>query len=234
MNFYVTDKVFEKMPNVIFGLVSVYGISNNQEYTNIEAKLTENIRKSEEYFEGKVVKECEEVRNYREAFTKLGINPNKYMSSIEALLTRIAKKKGFPFINPIVDLGNAVSLEHYFPIGAHDLDSMIDEDFCVKTAQENDYFRPFGAEENENVDIDEVVYATKNEVRTRRWIWRQSENGKITADTKNVLYIIDGFENDREKILQARDELKEMIEKEFKCETKVGMIDINHKNFMTK
>lgn len=236
MKFYVTDEVFEKMPNVIFGLVSVYGVDNGKSYPRIEELLTENIKKCENYFDGKVVKETDEVKLYREAFKKLGINPNKFMSSIEALLTRISKKKGFPIINPVVDLGNAVSLNNYLPIGAHDLDSMKDNEFCVKVAEKNDYFRPFGNNENETESVDEgeIVYANKNEVRTRRWIWRQSENGKITEETSNLLFIVDGFLEDKEKVLKARDELASLIQSEFDCPTKIGLIDTNNKEFMTK
>ncbi|WP_418889350.1 phenylalanine--tRNA ligase beta subunit-related protein [Porcincola intestinalis] len=47
----------------------------------------------------------------------MNINPNKYFCSIEALFTRIAKGKGVPHINPVVDLGNAISLKYTLPMG---------------------------------------------------------------------------------------------------------------------
>lgn len=231
MKFYVTDEVFEKMPNVIFGLVSVYGVDGSKKYEEIENMLSSSIKTCEEYFEGKKVKEDIKIAPYREAFVRLGINPNKFASSIEALLTRIAKKKGFPFINPIVDLGNTMSLKHYLPIGAHDLDSMIDNEFCVRVATPNDKFIPFGETTSENVDEGEVVYATKDQIRTRRWIWRQSEAGKITEKTKNLLFIIDGFEDNKEEILKTREELSELLEKIFNCKTKCGLIDKDNQVF---
>lgn len=234
MKFYVTNEVFEKIPNAVFGLVSVYGVDNNANYPLIKKLLKENIESCEEYFENKIVKESEEVKFYRETFVNLGINPNKYMSSIEALLTRIAKKKGMPYINPVVDLGNAVSLNNYVPIGAHDIDTMKDNEFCVKVADSNDRFIPFGSTEEEQVDEGEVVYATLNEVRTRRWIWRQSERGKITEKTKNLLFIVDGFEENKEQVLKARDELNKYIEEMFGCVTKVGLIDKDNQEFLTK
>lgn len=225
MKFYVTDDVFEKMPNVFFGLVSVYGVDNHKDYSEIEKELEKSIHSCEEHFEGKKVKEEIELKPYRDAFANLGMNPNKFMSSIEALLTRISKKKGFPSINPIVDLGNTISLKHYLPIGAHDLDSMIDYEFCVRVATDKDVFIPFGETEPENVDEGEVVYATKNQIRTRRWIWRQGEAGKITSDTKNLLFIIDGFMENKEEVLKAREELSHFLEKVFGCKTKCGFID---------
>ena len=230
MNFYVTEKVFEKMPNVVFGLVSVKGVDNTADYDFIHTMLDESITSCENYFEGKVVKQEKELAPYRTAFQTLGINPNKFMSSIEALLTRIAKKKGMPHINPVVDLGNAISLKYYLPVGAHDLKTM-DGEFCVRTATAQDTFLPFGAQERESVDIDEVVYATANKVRTRRWIWRQSEEGKIDHTTNELLFILDGFEENLDAVLTARDELNKILTEKLGCQTKTGLIDKNNMVF---
>lgn len=231
MKFYVTDKVFEKMPDVCFGLISVKGIDNSHGYDFIDKMLDESIASCEAHFEGKTVKQEPELAPYRNAFTALGINPNKFMSSIEALLTRIAKKKGMPHINPIVDLGNAISLKYYLPVGAHDLDTLYDNEFCVRTATENDTFLPFGAAETEKVDVDEVVYATGTKVRTRRWIWRQSEEGKIFDTTSELLFILDGFESNKDSIIKGRDELNDILVNKLGCKTKTGMIDPSCREF---
>lgn len=230
MNFYVTEKVFEKMPDVCFGLVSVKGIDNSKNYDFIDRMLDESIAGCEKHFEGKVVKQEKELQPYRRAFQKLNINPNKYMSSIEALLTRIAKKKGMPHINAVVDLGNVISLKYYLPVGAHDLNTM-DGEFCVRTATDNDSFLPFGARETEKVDTDEVVYATGTKVRTRRWIWRQSEEGKIGADTTELLFILDGFKDNLDAVIAARDELDDILKNKMHCRTKIGLIDKDNKVF---
>ncbi len=230
MNFYVTEKVFEKMPNVVFGLVSVKAVDNTADYDFIHTMLDESILSCENYFEGKVVKQEKELAPYRTAFQTLGINPNKFMSSIEALLTRIAKKKGMPHINPVVDLGNAISLKYYLPVGAHDLNTM-DGEFCVRTATAQDTFLPFGAEAREPVDIDEVVYATADKVRTRRWIWRQSEEGKIDHTTNELLFILDGFEENLDVVLAARDELNKILTEKMGYKTKTGLIDKNNMVF---
>lgn len=233
MKFYVTEKVFEKLPEVCFGLVSVKGVDNSREYGFVSDMLDENIASCHDHFRGKTVKEEPELAPYRDAFRALGINPNKFMSSIEALLTRIAKNKGMPHINPIVDLGNAISLKYYLPVGAHDLDTMEGE-FCVRTADEEDTFLPFGASERETVDDGEVVYATGKKVRTRRWIWRQSDEGKIGDGTTDLLFILDGFAENRRTIEKARDELAGILESVFGCRTKTGFIDKDCREFDTE
>ena len=90
----------------------VSGIDNSRAYPEIDRLLDESIKTAAEHFEGKKVREEPDILPYREAFRALTINPNKYLCSIEALFTRIAKGKGMPHINPVVDLGNAVSLKY--------------------------------------------------------------------------------------------------------------------------
>lgn len=231
MRFYVDDKFFEIVPNAVFGIVIAKGIDNRTYPKEIKSLLDENIASCEEYYGGKKVKEEKEVTCYRDAMREMGFNPNKYMCSIEALLTRISKKKGFPTINPIVDLGNAISIKHKVPLGAHDINSN-QGDFCVRPATEKDTFRPFGAGEDEldNPEVGEIVYASGNSIRTRRWTWRQSEIGKITEEVTDVFFPIDGFAGENEdEILAARDELAKKIEEIFGVKTEVGWVDINNK-----
>lgn len=233
MKFYVTKEVFEKIPNAQFGLLSIENIDNSMQIEEIKTLLNLAISATETHFENKNVKEEIELTPYRNAFRNMSINPNKYPPSIQALLMRITKKKGMPSINPIVDLGNSISIKYCLPVGIHDLNT-INVDFCVRTSNENDVFLPFGAKETESVDVDEVVYATSNKIRTRRWIWRQSEEGKITENTKDLLFIIDGFNENLETILKAREELAELLKKYFNVNVKIGLINSENKEYETK
>ncbi|NCB50580.1 MAG: hypothetical protein EOM54_01680 [Clostridia bacterium] len=231
MRFEVAKEVFDLLPDACFGVVAVRGVDNTAEHPEIAALLSENIALCEEKFDGVKVKESPEIVPYREAFLALGINPNKFMCSIEALLTRIAKGKGFPHISPIVDLGNAVSLKYQLPIGAHDMGTVA-YSLDVRPAREGDSFIPFGGTEAEAPEPDETVYVSGTEVRTRRWTWRQSEIGKITEETRDLLFPIDGFTGvNLEKVLAARTELAEAIGRFFGAETAVGLVDREHPVF---
>ncbi len=234
MKFYVTEDVFAKIPDAKFGLVSVKGANNAGKNPEIEAFLQESVEKCTEFYSGKKVKNEPELQPYREAFRNIGVNPNRYMCAIEALMTRIAKGQGMPAINTIVDLGNAVSLKYHMPIGAHDLDTMIDDAFGVRVSVKGDTFLPFGAEEREPVDPGEVVYATGSHIRTRRWTWRQGNEGMITEDTSHMLYIIDGFEENLDQILEARKELADLAEKYLGGTVKIGLIDKENMEFETE
>ena len=91
-------------------------------------------------------------------------------------------------INPVVDLGNAVSLKYTLPMGAHDLG---------------------GSSED--------------------WTWRQSEHGKITPESTDIFFPIDGFTDfNREQVLAARDELQALVKTIFGCEAVIGFVDADH------
>lgn len=232
--YYQVSKAFlEKLPTAYFGAVAVRGLDNTRDIPELEQMLAENVAACETYFSGKKPKETEDILPYRAAFTALGINPNKFMCSIEALLTRIAKGKGFPHINAAVDLGNAVSIKHRLPMGAHDLDT-IDEGLDVRLAEEEDTFIPFGSTEEETPDAGEAVYASGHEIRTRRWTWRQSERGKITGKTRDILFPIDGFSDlNAEEVHKAADELVALLRRYFgeKLEIEVGFVSKDHPRF---
>ena len=228
MKFVVEKEIFEKLPTACFGVVMAKNIDNSKGYPEIDRLLEESILAAAQHFEGKKVKEEADILPYREAFRALGINPNKYLCSIEALFTRIAKGKGMPHINPVVDLGNAVSLKYTLPMGAHDLGGS-SEDICIRLARPEDTFLPFGGDAEETPDAGEVVYAVGSQVRTRRWTWRQSEHGKITSSSTDIFFPIDGFTDfNRDQVLAARDELQALVKQIFGCEAVVGLVDADH------
>ena len=83
-------------------------------------------------------------------------------------------------------------------------------------AEEGDTFIPFGSTEEEAPDVGEAVYACGHEIRTRRWTWRQSERGKITENTKAILFPIDGFSDvNAAEVQAAADELVALLKKYF-------------------
>lgn len=228
MKFTIGSAVFEKLPAYCVGVVTAKGIHNSGAHPEIEALLDEGIRLAESRFLDRKVKEEPDIIPYREAFQALGMNPNKYMCSIEALFTRIAKAKGMPRINPLVDLNNAISLKYTLPMGTHDL-AGADSDMEIRFSRPGDTFLPFGAEAEETPDPGELVYTVGSQVRTRRWTWRQSEHGKIGADTNTVFFPIDGFAgfND-DRVRMAVAELEAALKASFGCETLSGFVDKAH------
>lgn len=225
MKFEVYKELFEKLPDACFGVVVGYDIDNRVKNPLINKILENEIAALRESLVNKNLKENESIIPYRDAFMELGINPNKYMSSIEAMAKRVQKGNDLPSINGIVDLVNAISLKYLLPMGAHDID-VLEGDISIRFSVEGDAFFPLGCEELENVDVGELVYADGKRIRTRRWIWRQSDRGKITEESKNIFFPIDGFKSkNKDSILKAMDLLENSLKKHFNCTTKRFFLD---------
>ncbi len=229
--FRIEKDVFEKLPNYCVGVVVAIGIDNTILNKKVEDFLDNAANKFTTNKKEANIREL--VSPYREAFYALEMNPNKFMCSIEALLKRVQKGNSFPHINTIVDLGNAFSVKYEIPLGAHDIDKL-EGDLEVRFSKENDTFLPLGETELENMPTGELVYASSNTVKTRRWIWRQSNDGKIEETTQNVFFPIDGFKGINDKqVLELRDELVKFLTSELGCkDIKTSFVDKGNNEFV--
>jgi len=205
MKFVVSEELFRLFPAACFGVVVAKGFPPGEAPAIGERLAAALAAAAGRFPDG--VKNHPSIAVWREAFAKLGLNPNKFASSVEALHTRAVKTGQVPRINNIVDLGNAVSLKYILPIGAHDIGRMTG-DIHLRFSREGDVFTPFGSRETEAVPPGEIVYADGAEVRTRRWVWRQGDKAKIGEDSRDIFFPIDGFADfNKADVLAARDEL---------------------------
>ena len=231
MKFRIAKDVFEKLPNYCVGVVVANGINNTILNKKVEDFLDKMVNNFALNKKDSNIREL--VSPYRDAFYALEMNPNKFMCSIEALLKRVQKGNHLPHINPIVDLGNAFSVKYEIPLGAHDIDKL-ESDLEVRFSNDNDTFLSLGETESETMPTGELVYASSNTVKTRRWIWRQSNDGKIEETTKNVFFPIDGFKGINDKqVLELRDELVDFLTYELGCtDIKTGFVDNKNNEFL--
>lgn len=232
MKFRVAEEVFMKLPAAVFGVVVAQGAvqppPDAEAAQAIASRLAVAVDGARARFAGQDVKSHPLITPYRDAFLRLGINPNRFPSSIEAMIGRIAKGGTLPSINPVVNLANSVGLTYTLPLGVHDLDQC-SGDLEVRLARPGDLFTPFGATEVEAVDLGEVVYVDGAQVRTRRWIWRQGEYSKATAASRNLFFPIDGFAgvND-DRVRAARAELATQVREFFGARVDELFVDRDH------
>ena len=224
--FTVDPAVFEKVPDYCLGVVAVEGFDNAAPCPAIDAMLDQSTAEFAARHAGDNVRELPGVRACREAFQAVGMNPNKFMVSIEALAKRVQKSGALPHINPLVDLGNALSLRYEVPMGAHDIDKM-EGDIVVRFSTAEDHFQPMGEEAVENMPEGEICYVSGHTVKTRRWLWRQSEDGKIGPETSHVFFPIDGFATvNAPAVLSAWEELARIVSVDLGLEVKLGLVSV--------
>jgi tyrosyl-tRNA synthetase len=220
MRFVLGEQLLARVPETCVALVVAEGIDSTRSASAIARLLDEAA--------AAVAKPTEDhaapVAIWHTALAALGIDPAEHPPSIENLLSR-AHTEETPRVGPVVDLANAISLKHLVPVGAHDLDRLRG-DMQVRLARGDEFFTGLGETAVALVPKGEPVYADDREVRTRWWVGRQGDRGKITAATRNVLFPIDGFVGSTaEAARAAAEELAGLAEELLGAKTRVLWVD---------
>lgn len=228
MKYSIDKNVFDLNPNIKFGILVGHNIQNTETMKNDEERLRRAELKMRNETKPEQLRELHNVALYREVMIKSGINPNKYPPSVEAMFKRIIKGGELPVINALVDLCNAVSVENGISLGGHDLND-IHEDLEVRYSRKGDIFLPFGAEGYEEVPEGELVFASGNVVQTLKWVWRQSELGKLTLNSHDVFFQLVGFEYEEGSTLyNSMNEIEFLIKNRFQGVCTKYIVDVNN------
>lgn len=192
MKYCIAPYIFEKNPDVCFGIVVGKGLKNSETTSEDSDRLSASEDLVRQQIKADQIKTTPALAQYREALKNVDINPNKYMNSVEAMSKRIVKGGALPRINALVDLCNAIALKHLVSLGAHDLRD-IEADLWVRLSETGDVFLPFGTGEYESVPPGEVVFTSGQVIQTRQWLWRQSQLGMIDLDSTDIIFQLVGF-----------------------------------------
>ncbi len=191
MRFTLDPALLARVPDYCVALVVARGIDSARGADAIRQRLDSASDAVAQSFSRADIATLPEIAAWRSRLPNAGIDPAVHAISIETLLRR-ALNGETPRVGPVVDLANAISLRHRLPVGAHDIDRLTG-DLSVRLARSGEYFTGLGETGVELVPAGEPVYADDREVRTRRWVWRQGDRGKVTVGTRAVLFPIDGF-----------------------------------------
>lgn len=228
MKYTIDKSVFELNPNIKFGILIGNNIKNSNTREEDERRLRNAENKMKDEIKPEEIRDLYNVSLYRDVMQKSGINPNKYPPSIEAMFKRIVKGGKLPVINALVDLCNAVSIEQGISLGGHDLKD-IHEDLEVCYSRKGDIFLPFGSENYEDVQEGELIFTSGNIVQTLKWVWRQSELGKVTLDSRDVFFQLVGFKYEKgSSLYESMNNIEVLITNRFEGNCRKYIVDINN------
>lgn len=151
-------------------------------------------------YKGDKIKESEIVQKYRNfSWHFLKLDPTKNRPSGEALARRIIKSKKFPKINPFVDAYNLASAETFVSASGYDLQK-ITFPLTLRTANKGDQLEAIG---NIKIQFDgtELVISDANNMILTQYLYRDAEISKITADTKEIVFIINAVQHIEQDVL---------------------------------
>ncbi len=213
--YYVISKeIFEKYPGYARGVVLAFDVNNNNSPDKLAALLREAEASVRRQAVLETIAEHPRIKPWREAYKAFGAKPSEFRSSIEAMARRALRGDQLPSINPLVDIGNIISLRRLVPTGGHAIDKL-EQNMELRLATGSETFEPFGTTETEHPLPGEVVFCEGDIVLTRRWTWRQANRTLTLPETTAIEFNIDALPMVEEAEIHAiAQEVMDMV-KEF-------------------
>ena len=185
--------VLQKFPGYAGRVVYAYGLSNAESGGESSEILEAAEAEARRLFASLPVASHPHIGAWRNAYGAFGSKPSKYLCSAESLLRRVLKGDPLPRINRVVDVYNAVSLRHVLPAGGEDLDRLASDLVLAFAAGDEPFDGADPVSADAHPDPGEVVWKDSAGVTCRRWNWRQCRRTRLTAETVNAYFVLDGM-----------------------------------------
>ena len=228
MKFKIKPEVFQKFPNLVVGLPIILGFDNQKSGSEILKYLRQQEKDSQARMKPDELFKDKRVASYLELFKQFGADPAKIVPTHVALVKRVLEGGQIPDINPLVNLYNAVSIKYLTPFGGEDLDTLYG-DFVLKFSPGGEQWIGIGAKKNKPTIKGDLVWGDNLDISTKSLNWRQCERTKLTAESKDGYFIMDGFADiNRANIDQAAQEFMELAVKWCGGKAEIHWLDKKH------
>ncbi|MDR1938806.1 MAG: hypothetical protein LBQ73_09975 [Tannerellaceae bacterium] len=161
--------------------------------TESDARLWEEITRQENILRETLrledVNKWPPIRATRQAYKKLGKDPNRYRPSAEALCRRVLRGLPLYRIDTLVDIVNLVSLKSGYSIGAFDRDKVKGDRLVLGVGKDGESYRGIGRGELNIAGL--PVY--RDELGGIGTPTSDEERTKIERTTSRLLLVINGY-----------------------------------------
>lgn len=206
MNITVNKKIYSACPEFVISTIEC-DVSNTLYNNDLWDEIESFCSKFKTTTKMEEINKRPAILATREAYKKLGKDPNRYRPSAEALCRRILKDMPLYEINTLVDLINLVSLKTGYSIGGFDADKIQGNvELGVGTAE--DVFEGIGRGLL-NIEGLPVYRDKKGGIGTPT---SDEERTKLSLETTRLLIIINGYSGD-ENLKEATNYSIELLKK---------------------
>lgn len=208
--FSIDPKAQEKFPSLSVGVVVIKGITITDKNDDLE-KEKEEFLKSMENLTTEELGQFPEIQSYRKLYKEMGVDWHSRRPSPEALLRRVALKKGLYTVNTCVDAYNLVVMKHRISVGAFDLDK-IKFPTELRFAKDGEGILLLGDTEPTKYKESELAYFDQQGGYNIDFNFRDSQRTAVQKDTKNLYINVDGiYDISPEKVQEVLKEACDLI-----------------------
>ena len=151
------------------------------------------------------IKDDPVLQGFRLLHERVGCSNRKNIAASENLLKFLLKTGHLPRVNLLVDIYNLVSIKSHLALGAHDI-KYIGGNVHLKMTTGQESFWPIGSNEPDSVRPGEYAYVDDDNDIICRLEVRQVEKTKVTLNTKECFYILQGNPLTSSDVLKAATE----------------------------
>ncbi|WP_010664318.1 B3/B4 domain-containing protein [Marinilabilia salmonicolor] len=200
-------EVAEVFPDLKLGcLVSEVVIEESG--VELLTSMQEEIENLTSRLDAEKIREISPVKSLKQAYKKLGKDPNRYRPAAESLLRRVSKGKGLYQVNNVVDCLNLVSVKTGFSICGYDL-SKISGDVNLGKGMPEEPYEGIGRGVL-NIENLPVFRDSNGAFGTPT---SDSARTLIDEKTKQVLMIVPSFDGDGAGLEETMSMLSELLSK---------------------
>lgn len=208
--FSIGKSMSEKYPSINIGIAILKGVT----IKNNDPKLTKEIREftnSQENLTNEIIGGYPEIQSYRKIYKEMSLDWHSKRPSPEALLRRIALKKGLYEINTCVDAYNLIVMKHHISSGAFDLDK-IKFPTVLRFPKPGEEILLLGDKEPTKYKPNDLAYFDQIGGYNIYFNFRDAQRTAVTENTKDILINIDGiYDITREKVEKSLQESIDII-----------------------
>ncbi|MCL5438514.1 MAG: lysine--tRNA ligase [Patescibacteria group bacterium] len=188
--FLIDNEVKDKFPSISVGVAIIKGVEIKKINENLE-KEKKDLSKSLGGLTTEAINEYLEVLSYRRLYKETGIDWHSRRPSPEALLRRVALKKGLYNVNTCVDAYNLIVMKNHVSVGAFDLDK-IEFPTSLRFAKEGEEILLLGEETQTKYRKGEIAYFDQKGGFNLDFNYRDAQRTLVQLSTKNLYINVDG------------------------------------------
>lgn len=189
MKFIIADEI--KKTGIPVQCVLIKGTKNKPTDSKFEDYKAKVIAQIKQDYTLESIKEDKILQGFKELHTSFGISNRKNNAASENLLDFILKRGNIPSVNLLVDIYNLISVQSKLALGAHDV-KHIGGNVTLRLTNGKETFHPIAYPETKAIAENEYAYIDDDNDVICRLEVRQCEKTKVTLDTTDVFYIIQG------------------------------------------
>lgn len=205
MRFVIEKSFLDIFPQIEIGVVIARGVDNSAPSSDeVLAALRAANAGAARHLPHDSLTDNSVVAVWRDAFGKFRKRKGAH-ASVENLLKRAKRDNGVGSINALVDIYNAISLEHALPVGGEDLDTFVG-DLRLTITKGGDAFTGFGDDDDLATLPGEAAYLDDAGAVCRCLNWRDGKRTMLTPETRNAFLVIESVDPSRSAALREATE----------------------------